>query len=801
MQTTNQKIDNWKSKGNGPWIVLRLQPSQTGIEAELRLAEIIFRPANGQINCTLVSKDFWKQYNGYRAIAIFLLLAAAKRTEALSPGKILPIATTSLRPSWLTAISELTQEKKFQNSVWLSNAFGIQTSKKIGCKMVNGLAKIAKVKGRTGKAIKNEEEIRRVLSDADAKKAELLLQTSNLKPNKITILVKDLLADPEEAGLTDPKELRRLAVVLESSESKWWNIIPELESAEVSNQLTPTTPPPQKPEGDALASSEHLIFPERTLRTFYRKDQVGVEVTSLRLPEVLNLEVEAFVAKSPLLPESVKVRVCEPSRISDGGLRLNLAIRWGLNRRPGIVILRGGNLDRVFCSFVEAENLFREATRIAERNELFSPRVWFRIEKLPARKADKGAWLATLAERHKISADEWGRLESETASLGVMFHADTAVASPQRMREFTASVTSLLNETKKLEPFIVIHTESASTATSLVEKLGSLIDSAACLPCEILEVVPEFVQTQSVPVGFSSWKSPSSLGQALLQFCRQLDPDENFLRLREFKALRAAVIRFVGTGLEFGDSNGESLPHAQDIVADLDRIKENQAEAIHLFFKLTKDNDVLRVVLPALIEAMAAMDPPMRAAALEAAVPDFDLVEAWLTGLAPESRLNIPDWWVNANPAHQESVLAALIRKAKRGDQEAKKIAKDWLPSLSPRLRETAQSVLDNASEAGKSFWHSGQRGKSLLFLGECDPALEIPIDRVSPLLLNRPEFWQLVQRLPLTIDLIRKLVDLPDEYRGVIGLCSEKQWAALKHGHLMPQVFNWRACHKPTNI
>jgi hypothetical protein len=243
------------------------------------------------------------------------------------------------------------------------------------------------------------------------------------------------------------------------------------------------------------------------------------------------------------------------------------------------------------------------------------------------------------------------------------------------------------------------------------------------------------------------------------------------------------------------------LPHAQDIVADLDRIEENQAEAIRLFFKLTKDNDVLRSMLPSLVEAMAAMDPPMRAAALEAAVPDFDLVEAWLNGLALESRLNIPAWWVNANPAHQESVLAALIRKAKRGEPEANKIAKDWLPLLSPRLRETAQSVLDNDSEAGESLWHTGQRGKLLHFLGECDPALEIPIDQVSPLLLNRPEFWQLVQRLPLTVGLIRSLVHLPKEYRAIIGLCSLKEWSALSNEHLLPQILNWRGCSKQSSI
>ena len=187
----------------------------------------------------------------------------------------------------------------------------------------------------------------------------------------------------------------------------------------------------------------------------------------------------------------------------------------------------------------------------------------------------------------------------------------------------------------------------------------------------------------------------------------------------------------------------------------------------------------------------------MRAAALEAAVPDFDLVEAWLTGLAHETRLSIPTWWVNANPAHLESVLAALIRKAKRGDPEAKSIAEKWLPALSSRLRKTAQSVLDTTVDPAKSFWRSEPRGKSLLFLGECDPAMEIPIDEVSQIFFTRPEFWQLVQRLPLTIDLIRRLVRLPDKYRAVIGLCTADEWSTLKNGHILPQVFNWRGCHQ----
>ena len=518
---------------------------------------------------------------------------------------------------------------------------------------------------------------------------------------------------------------------------------------------------------------------------------------ALHLPDVLDLEVETLISK-PSLPESVKVHVWEPTRTSDGGLRLNLALRWGLNRRPGVVILRSGELDRVFNSFIEAENFFREAVQCVDNAELFLPRVWFRIEELPSAKADKSRWLAALAERHKVSREEWGRLESATGSLGVMFRADAAVASPQRMREFISSIASLFNQTTNLEPLLVIHADTTTT-TALAAKLATLCGSATGLPGEILEVLPEPCRPHLAPPRGSSWMSPLAPGHALLRFCQQLDPDESCLRRREFKELNQALGRFDRATLALEKGEDGSLPRVEDIAADLDRIESNKVEAIRLLLKLTKSHVVLRMMLPELVAEMAAMEPPMRAAALEAAVPEFDLVEAWLAGLTPTTRLSIPAWWVSASPGHLESVLAALIRAAKRGDEEAERIAKEWLPSVSPRLREAAQSVLDNAVDSSKSFWESEPKGKALLFLGECDPAMEIPIDRVAPILLTRPEFWQLVQRLPLTIDLIRRLVHLPKKYRAVIGLCSANEWTTLKDGHVLPQVFNWRGCPQPS--
>jgi hypothetical protein len=140
MLTTNFKKEIWKPKGNGPWIVLRLQPSKLGEEAELRLAQIIFRPGNGEIIPTTVSEKEWRQYNGYRAVSIFFLLAAAKRLEPLSPNQEVPIERTPVRPSWLTTFAEYTQETKFQKSKWLQNAFGLQTSGKMGSRLVIGWA-------------------------------------------------------------------------------------------------------------------------------------------------------------------------------------------------------------------------------------------------------------------------------------------------------------------------------------------------------------------------------------------------------------------------------------------------------------------------------------------------------------------------------------------------------------------------------------------------------------------------------------------------------------------------------------
>ena len=155
----------------------------------MRLAEIIFRPIKGgEIISTQVSRDAWKRYKGYRAVVIYFLMCAAARAKALIPDEDLQIIATPLRPSWPNTFSELTQEKKFENSVWSQRAFGIQSPKAAAGSPENGLARIAKASGRAGKAARNEEEARRILGNIDASKIKLFLRTKNLDPKKITII-------------------------------------------------------------------------------------------------------------------------------------------------------------------------------------------------------------------------------------------------------------------------------------------------------------------------------------------------------------------------------------------------------------------------------------------------------------------------------------------------------------------------------------------------------------------------------------------------------------------------------------
>ncbi len=489
------------------------------------------------------------------------------------------------------------------------------------------------------------------------------------------------------------------------------------------------------------------------------------------------------------------------SKGADGGLRTNLAIRWGLCRRSGVVIIHGGEFDRVFFSFVEAEDLLQEATWKAKRAEMFPPRVWLKVEDLPSAKANKGAWLAALSELHTDSAEEWGRLESDDGSLGVVFRPDAAVATPQGMRELISSIASLVNETMCLEPLLVIHTDSRATATSLATQLSPLIDSVVDLRCEVLEMLSEFSQSQSAPASVSSWKPPSLPGHALLRFCRQLDPDGNCMRRQELRELHAALGRFDRTGFALESDATDSLPHVEDIVTDLALIEGNEVEAVRSLLRVTKNHRALKALMPALVKAMASREPKMREAALEAAVPNLELVDAWLAGLTASTRLGLPRWWVNANPAHLESVLAALIRQAKQGDPEARQIAEAWLPIVNPWLRETAKFVLENTGDVESYFCQPAQSGKSLLFLMECEPEIQVPIDKVSPLYYLRPEFWQMIQRLPVTIELVRRFVFLDPKYRAVIGLCSAGDWATLTSKHTLLQAFIWRGCPYPGKL
>lgn len=226
-----EKIEQWKLRGTGPWIVLRLEPAKSNEDADLRLAEIGFRPTKGgEIITSRITPDLWKRYNGYRAITIFMLLAAAKRTTSINPDDEFSIIATPLRPSWPNTFCELIQKGKFENSFWLKKCFGLSQSQQSQAKQVkdatveNGLALVARSSGRAGKKVEAESEVERVLSNPEAPRIELFLKASYLNPKNITI-IKDVYTDAKDQGLTSPKDLLKLAHVLESVEQFWWKTL------------------------------------------------------------------------------------------------------------------------------------------------------------------------------------------------------------------------------------------------------------------------------------------------------------------------------------------------------------------------------------------------------------------------------------------------------------------------------------------------------------------------------------------------------------------------------------------------
>jgi hypothetical protein len=323
-----EKIEHWKPRGNGPWILLRLEPSKSNEDADLRLAEIVFRPvAGGGIIRSKVTPELWKRYNGYRAMAIFMLLAAAKRTTSINPDDEVSIIATPLRPAWPNTFSELIQKKKFENSDWLKMFFGLsksQQSQQSQAKQVkdttveNGLALVARSSGRAGKKVASKSEVERVLGNPEAPKIELFLKASYLNPKNITI-IKDVYTDANNQGLTSPKDLRKLAQVLESVEPVWWKTLSDVPARKPANKeirgvqdKQNVSPEPIQPTSIASHSATRSLaeifipLPVESIISHIQtsilpaRGQAAVEryLAEILTPECINLIAQKLVAES-----------------------------------------------------------------------------------------------------------------------------------------------------------------------------------------------------------------------------------------------------------------------------------------------------------------------------------------------------------------------------------------------------------------------------------------------------------------------------------------------------------------------
>jgi hypothetical protein len=742
MAIKNSKFDTLDTAfKKGPWVLVRLQPLEGRNDVgRWEFQEIRFRDGYG---IGVSDQADWQNHNSLRAISIFFLLAKAKELEAKSSVKppILIAAATS-EHSWVKSLLELVRGgKKFLNSDWRKALFDIAVG---NGDPINGLGKYVKV----------------------ARKQEAILS----KPLTIYIFLKPKpnLGDRADEA-TNAEIIRNCAAELEADCINTHKGSPLCWSPTLEEYL--------KRETNAITAPH--VFPETASQPII--DTVTPNVPLLKVT----------------VPSSVKVPVWESMRSSGRGLRLNLALRWALNRRPGVVLLQNGDADQIFSSLIETERLLQEAVRTTENENPLSHRHWFAIEELPSAQPDMCTWLGALNEHCKMAADEREEFESGNARLGIMVKVDDSIAKPQRMRHFVACVTSLLTNASALDPLLVIHTKSNVLTAPLTANLAKVIDSSVGLPFEALDVFPEFETRKILPAdNIVFWNSPSP-GQSLARFCQKLDLNESRLAHSEIKTLRDALDRFGPTELTTENNESDSLPHVGDIVADLRRIDGDGVEVARLILKSAKTHDRFRQILPSLIGAMAAVTEPwMRAAALEAAVPDFELVDAWLAGLASETQQSIPVWWFNTNSDQLESVLAALIRQAKQGSKESRGIIEEWLQSVNVDLAKATRAILGDTDGSEESFWRADLRGKTIQFLGECDPASKILVDeifKISPSLFIRPEFWQLIQGLPLDTDFIRRLRHLPPEFGAVLGLCSSDDWANLKKNNRLRQILNLR--------
>lgn len=435
---------------------------------------------------------------------------------------------------------------------------------------------------------------------------------------------------------------------------------------------------------------------------------------------------------------------------------LNILMRWGFFQRSAVVLLKTDcQAEVIHSSFVRTNDVGRTAAIRAKKT--IPSRVWVRLNWLSfsSSGAEPSEIIQALTQSGAVSFNEHTYLKDGNARLGLVVDGLPDL-SPGTIAQLQMWLNTVRTCFPTWEPLVVLkHAMPEAAATKAVRALSGTV--------ECLGTVTDFNSdpTKIVPDRPVGPLPSDGIGALLSLAWRSSRPGD---------LERTAATRL----LPWLEEAPEMIPvplHAGGVVGQLEAMDPEAAKDLAKALCAWLIGYQPRLAAPIFRALGGASAKTLAVVAASAATDQPLLLDAWIEGVSKGRRSEVMDELGAQFPRAGGVAAAAWLRGVLRGQLADEAACRQWIRSGCPSLAPVAEAVLPgNNPKALLALLRSNAPAGHFHWLAQIAPWLDIPLKEVDTGTRQRPEFWALVQSLPVDSRYLESVLSLPANELLILG-------------------------------
>jgi hypothetical protein len=461
------------------------------------------------------------------------------------------------------------------------------------------------------------------------------------------------------------------------------------------------------------------------------------------------------------------------------GSRINLFIRWALNRMPGVLFVECNDQQSLSDGFCSTERLLLGADQGRPR---LRAREWVVLAGVPLTKTTAPTLIKELSDCGATCRGQLDSIRNDGKSLGLLLNLSNAGLDGGEMNTLRRWLLAVQHDAPELAPLVVV-----TMRPGMLNRSSILLDNCSTtIPGELLRIVPNFVAEDHSPSGsgIQAFACAPVRGLALANwYAAFVSIEAN----KEVEALHSLITKLLSVAFERTD-----WQPAMWVVADFEAAIELESPARvvsalkqFLGLMMIRGASFVRGFIRA---CSGSVRTELRKTALSWCVAEPELVEAWCEGVPVQERAALFSSGLLADRAgNGRALIEAVVFAAVRCERSGRpfvdaSILEHGLALLEPGVRRGVEVARAERKGSDSDLWHHASPTMLRAFAAAA-PDADLPDSLFSSehvALWEQPEFWFLVETRPLTASLVAALLRLPADARATLGLCSSEEWIDL---------------------